>query len=425
MNLTDTINNLTFGIEIETCGLGLHPTARVVAEALGGHSDGSNRRSLRMADGREWRVVSDVSIQGDGAEVVSPILRHDDMDTVQTVIRALRAAGARVNDSCGIHIHVGGDAFNGTALRNLVKYTKSKEDLFEYALNIEQRVQGGRWCERTPEDTVDAISAMRSPSRDEIRIEWRSRHGRYMGLNLCALDRHTTIEFRWFAATLHAGKVKAYIQFVLALATKAINSRSASANKPNLDLDDLKHEGYAMRVCLLRLGLKGPEFKTCRTHMMARFEGDTTRAPAARRAQAEAPAVDALTEAVTSRLPEGYAISGQRVQHIMAGLEMTPADLGLHGYEVSRTCRTPGQRDLTARQGDIVHHTGAGTSGILVGLSEHGTLWVAENAQTYGPMRQRLHARLVRVYGVGEQGYPNMTPGNCPLRARLAEAAQS
>src|SRR5690606_14393061 len=33
-------------------------------------------------------------------------------------------------------------------------------------------------------------------------------------------------EYRWFEATLHAGKVKAYIQFALALSAKAINARA-------------------------------------------------------------------------------------------------------------------------------------------------------------------------------------------------------
>ena len=67
--------------------------------------------------GRRWKVVSDSSIrcQARGArtasryyavEVVSPICKYEDIPTIQTLIRALREGGARVNDSCGIHIHV-------------------------------------------------------------------------------------------------------------------------------------------------------------------------------------------------------------------------------------------------------------------------------------------------------------------------------
>jgi len=41
----------------------------------------------------------------------------------------------------------------------------------------------------------------------------------------------STVEFRVFNATLHAGKVKAYIQFVLALSAMAIRARAASSKK--------------------------------------------------------------------------------------------------------------------------------------------------------------------------------------------------
>ena len=55
------------------------------------------------------------------AEVVSPVCRYEDIEMVQAVVRAIRAAGAKADRSCGIHIHIGlGEhtiefrAFNGT-----------------------------------------------------------------------------------------------------------------------------------------------------------------------------------------------------------------------------------------------------------------------------------------------------------------------
>ncbi|HBP20477.1 MAG TPA: amidoligase, partial [Planctomycetes bacterium] len=54
------------------------------------------------------------------AEVVSPILRYEDIETLQEVIRAVRRAGARVDTSCGIHVHVDAARFDAKALRNLV-----------------------------------------------------------------------------------------------------------------------------------------------------------------------------------------------------------------------------------------------------------------------------------------------------------------
>lgn len=44
-----------------------------------------------------------------------------------------------------------------------------------------------------------------------------------------------SVEFRWFEGTLHAGKVKAYIQLVLAIAAKALNGPAASSRNRSLD----------------------------------------------------------------------------------------------------------------------------------------------------------------------------------------------
>ena len=306
-------NDLTFGIEIEVTQIGLAAAAAAVAGVLG--CSAGYRFSLPMADGREWKVVSDASLGRGGAEVVSPILTYTDIEVVQEIVRALRANGAVASDDAGIHIHIGGAAFDGKNLRNLVKYVSAKEDMIHHALNLGSRLN---WCQHSRTAFVEQITAMRSPSRDSVvaayygadaprynearvsreevarRVAAISRdhynRARYRGINLHALGRHGTIEFRWFASTLHAGRVKAYIQFVMALAAKALVSRSASATKPNVDLDNMAGEGYAMRVVLLRLDLIGDEFKTCRKFMMDRFTGDSTRAPEARRQAAPAPA---------------------------------------------------------------------------------------------------------------------------------------
>jgi len=81
-----------------------------------------------------------------------------------------------------------------------------------------------------------------------------------------------TVEFRWFEGTLHAGKVKAYIQLVLAVAAKALNGRAASSRKRFFDPHSAR---YDFRVFLLHLGLIGDEFKTARKHLIAALPGDS------------------------------------------------------------------------------------------------------------------------------------------------------
>ena len=72
-------------------------------------------------EGKKWRFVYDSSIHGsqrigrqqlaisDSAykvEMNSPKLEYREMPKLQEVVRALRHAGAVVNGSCGMHVHV-------------------------------------------------------------------------------------------------------------------------------------------------------------------------------------------------------------------------------------------------------------------------------------------------------------------------------
>ena len=101
----------TFGIEIETTGLGRRRTAEAIArffgttaQYIGAHLD---NWEVPMPDGRHWTVESDASVTDPSAEVVSPVCRWEDIEMVQKLVRALRNAGAKVDESCGIHIHIG------------------------------------------------------------------------------------------------------------------------------------------------------------------------------------------------------------------------------------------------------------------------------------------------------------------------------
>jgi phage terminase large subunit-like protein len=54
--------------------------------------------------GRTWRVVRDGSLTGDiNGEIVSPVLEYADIEELQQVVRAARAAGARADHSTGVH----------------------------------------------------------------------------------------------------------------------------------------------------------------------------------------------------------------------------------------------------------------------------------------------------------------------------------
>src|SRR5436190_10045147 len=108
--MTTTLKQIRFGIEIETVGLSRTALARAIREVVGGTV---GYEDVVAADGRRWRVVPDGSLSGYelSGEIVSPILGYDDLPILQEVVRAIRRAGARADESCGIHIHVDGARF--------------------------------------------------------------------------------------------------------------------------------------------------------------------------------------------------------------------------------------------------------------------------------------------------------------------------
>ena len=102
-------------------GLTRAAAARIIAGYFGTQAThvggGYDTYTVRDNQNRQWKLVSDASIRcrnGNNrsasrdysVEFVSPICQYEDIETIQELVRKLRAGGARVNSSCGIHVHV-------------------------------------------------------------------------------------------------------------------------------------------------------------------------------------------------------------------------------------------------------------------------------------------------------------------------------
>ena len=285
-----------FGIEIEMTGITREKAAEAIAEYFGTESFyiGTYYKTYGAKDrqGRTWKTTFDSSIiaqkKSGGrtvraadeykCEVVSPILTYEDMADLQEIIRQLRHKGAFVNSQCGIHIHVDASRYTPQTLRNLVNIIASKEDILYKALRIDPARM--RWCKKTNERLIEAINRKKPQTMEALKDIWyagstrgRDEHyndTRYHGLNLHSTFTKGTVEFRLFNSTTHAGEIKAYIQFCLAVSHQALTQKKASARKTVTD-----NEKYAFRCWMLRLGLSGDEFKTCRLHFLKHLEGNS------------------------------------------------------------------------------------------------------------------------------------------------------
>jgi len=274
-----------FGVEIEYSFITQRQSIEIVMDLF----DGSDYDYK----GRAWDVKIDSSIvakrkqngrivDADDSykcELVTPLLEYEDIELLQQVVRALRKAGADISLKSGIHIHVSEDGHTPQSLCNLINLMMSKEDLIEKSLCVSsERINV--YCKKVDLDMIEIINKRKPRTMAVLKSIWYGydlyyhrpyNSTRYKMLNYCSLFDGKGIEFRMFNSSLHAGEIKAYIQFCLAISQKAKCQSRAVARKSKME-----NERYIFRCWLLRLGLIGDEFKTCRFHMTKHLSGDSS-----------------------------------------------------------------------------------------------------------------------------------------------------
>lgn len=292
------IKNQKFGVEVEMTGITREKAAKIVAEVLGStpsppNSNCYETRTITDQANRKWKIMRDssiTSIRNDGSnessdeykvEFVTPPLKYDDIELLQNIIRKLRENGAKSHRSCGIHIHVDGANHDAKSLRRLVNFMTSRQDLIYESLEIGDRESS--WCQKLNTNLLNEMKKDKNLSKEQAEQIWYSRANdgysdginhehynrtRYHGVNLHSYFSKGTVEFRLFNSTLHAGKIKAYIQFCLAVSAWAITSQDKIVFRSMTGYTAEKKVTIMRNILTNRLGLYGDEFKTCRLHLM-------------------------------------------------------------------------------------------------------------------------------------------------------------
>lgn len=299
----DMMKKQNFGVEIELTGITREQAANVIATYFGTRSIylGTYYNTYGATDskGRTWKAMLDGSISTErkiagrkvmasrdySCEVVTPVLQYEDLEDLQNIVRALRAAGAIANSSCGIHVHVDGKNHTPASLTRLMNFAIGRQDLFYEALEIGDRAN--HWCKKMNATLLKAMQKDGEKTKDSIEHIWYSaandgyngginhehyNPSRYHGINLHAFFTKGTVEFRLFNGTTHAGKIKAYVQFCLAMSAWAIDCQSSRLFFKDCSAYTAEQKATLMtNVLVNRLGLGGAEFKTCRQHLTAPF----------------------------------------------------------------------------------------------------------------------------------------------------------
>ena len=292
------LKNQLFGIEVEMTGITREKAATIIAETFGTipscpSSSCYKTRTITDQKDRKWKIMRDSSItpikndNGNAStdeykvELVTPPLGYEDIELLQNIIRKLRENGAKSHSSCGIHIHVDGANHNANSLRKLVNFITARQDLIYEALEIETRAD--RWCKKLNSSLLTEMKKDKNLSKEKVEQIWYSSANdgycgcinhqhynstRYHGVNLHSYFSKGTVEFRLFNSTLHAGKIKAYIQFCLAVSAWAITSQDKIVFRSMAGYTAEKKVTIMRNILTNRLGLYGDEFKTCRLHLM-------------------------------------------------------------------------------------------------------------------------------------------------------------
>ena len=259
----ENLKNQSIGVEIEMNSITREKAAKIAADFFGtGRFEDTARRngyytwSAWDSQGREWKFSRDVSIAGpdsEKCELVTPILKYEDIEILQELVRRLRKAGGRSDYTrgCGVHCHVGANGHTPQSLRNLANLMASHEELLIESLKID-RNRTARYCRTVAPRFLEQLNRKKPTTMAQLADIWytsqrcdygRNQHyndSRYAQLNYHSVFTKGTIEFRLYQFNkpengkqngLHAGELKTFIQLSLALSELAKELKTASPKK--------------------------------------------------------------------------------------------------------------------------------------------------------------------------------------------------
>lgn len=224
-----------FGIEIEAYNCTRERLAAELREAgINVAVEGYNHTTRN-----HWKLVTDASLTGnDTFELVSPVLEGESgLAELEKVCWVLDFCDAKVNDSCGLHVHMDAADFTMVTWKNLAFTYKNIENV------INAFMPGSRRNNRYSKSLshISDSSILEAGTIDELRRAFG--RDRYHKVNLEAYARHRTVEFRQHGGSTNFTKMKNWILFLNRMITFAQHAKVASGtalqNLPFLD-DDQK-----------------------------------------------------------------------------------------------------------------------------------------------------------------------------------------
>lgn len=220
-----------FGVEVEFIyPRGMQPARAVAALTAAGLTVVNESYTHNGHSATAWVMKRDGSLTGgSGGELVSPPLSGPEgLRAVDTALRVLRGLGCRVNASCGLHVHHDASDLTLDQIKAFVALYHAERHNIDRLMTARRRSDGDHEYCGGIEDVLLTLQGI--TSLNELRTGRRDgdRYGygylgfqRYRNVNLCAYQKHGTIELRQHQGTLNSTKTLAWIKLGQALFRRA------------------------------------------------------------------------------------------------------------------------------------------------------------------------------------------------------------
>lgn len=219
-----------FGIEIEFFGI----SSNTALDALTTAGLNVDRQSYNHNTCPTWKLVTDATVNGSGLELVSPKLSGESgYAEVMLAMTTLKAAGAVVNHSCGMHVHHDAEDLTGHEIASLMELYVGRQDAIDQLVAPSRRgTIYNTWCQRVdPRELSRIVTSLRAERRPPVGHGNGNSQYRYRTINVQAMLRHGTVEIRQHQGSLNGEKAIAWIKFGQALIRSA--QSNASQAVPN------------------------------------------------------------------------------------------------------------------------------------------------------------------------------------------------
>jgi len=211
-----------FGVEIEAYGV----DKRALQLALDREGVEIKIENYNHTTRNHWKIVYDSSLEGDlSFELVSPPLKGEKgLKEVEKVCEILEDLNAKINKTCGLHIHFEAKNFTMQTWRNLALNYKKLESEIDSFMPRSRRT-GNRYCQ-----SLRQISDRKIKQAQTVNDLQRAFTTRYRKVNINSYARHKTIEFRQHSGTVEYAKISNWILFLDGLVHYSENHQIARAD---------------------------------------------------------------------------------------------------------------------------------------------------------------------------------------------------